>query len=273
MHYFKNITIKCTVLKDGLCLGWLFYMFNNTITFQLATHFLSRIALRLEFLFKIINQASYESHEVIHRFALKNIIEIVDVLEKPELKSRFLKELIRIEHVLNKNNLIENTQILSDLSRQIHILNHVPGRFSNSIHEDEFLRTLRQIHHPNTKECEFNSPHLVLWFNSDPLLRQQTIAEWVHCLKDLEQTVTIYLSLLREATQYIPITAHNGFYQHSVSPKSVNHLILLKMDKSMGITPKLQLGHHSLTIRLYELATAHEISDVTVNMEIAFCQI
>lgn len=59
-------------------------MYNNTVTFQLATHFLSRIALRLEFLFKTINQTCNESHEVIHRFALKNIIE------KLELESRFL---------------------------------------------------------------------------------------------------------------------------------------------------------------------------------------
>lgn len=248
-------------------------MYNNTVTFQLATHFLSRIALRLEFLFKTINQACNESHEVIHRFALKNIIEIVEIIEKPELKSRFLKELIRIEHVLKKDNLIENTNLFNQLSTQIHVLNHVPGRFSNSIHEDEFLKTLRQIHHPNTKECEFNSPNLVLWFDSDPAIRQKTISVWLDCLKDLEYTVTIYLALLREATQYIPITAHNGFYQHSVSPKLVNHLILLKMDRSIGITPKLQLGHHSLTIRLYELTTAHEVRDAAIDMEIAFCHL
>jgi len=248
-------------------------MYDNTITFQLATHFLSRISLRLEFLFKTINQACGESHEVIHRFALKNIIEIIDIIEKPELKSRFLKELIRIEHVLKKNNLLNNNQLFDALANQIHILNHVSGRFSNSIHDDEFLRTLRQIHHPNTQDCEFNSPHLVLWFDSNPILRQQTISHWVSCLKDLEDTVAIYLSLLREATEYIPIKASNGFYQHGISPKAVNHLILLKMDKTIRLTPKLQLGHHSLTIRLYELTTAHEIRDKAVDMEIAFCQI
>lgn len=248
-------------------------MNDNTITFQLATHFLSRIALRLEFLFRIISEACTESHEVIHRFALKNIIEIAEVIEKPELKSRFLKELIRIEHVLKKPNLLNNPALLDQLSTQIHALNHVPGPFSNSIHEDEFLKTLRQIHHPNTKECEFNSPHLVLWFESDPMLRQKNMNHWLNCLKDLEDTVKIYLNLLRDATQYIHITAINGFYQHSVSPKAVNHLILLKMDKSLAITPKLQLGHHSLTIRLYELTTAQEIQDRSVDMEIAFSQI
>ncbi|WP_298625966.1 cell division protein ZapD [uncultured Legionella sp.] len=248
-------------------------MYDNTITFQLATHSLSRIALRLEFLFKTINQACSESHEVIHRFALKNIIEIINIIEKPELKSRFIKELIRIEHALKKPDFLKNDQLFDDLETQIHRLNHVSGRFSTSIQDDEFLRTLRQIHHPNTKECEFNSPHLVLWFESEPDIRQKTITQWVNSLKDLEDTVSIYLSLLREATHYIPITAVNGFYQHNISPRSANHMILLKMDKSMGITPKLQLGHHSLTIRLYELITAHEIRDKSIDMEIAFCQI
>lgn len=248
-------------------------MYNNTITFQLATHFLSRIALRLEFLFKTIDQACHESHEAIHRFALKNIIEIIEIIEKPELKSRFIKELIRIEHVLKKPNEHTNMNQLDNLGTQIHILNHVPGRFSNSIHDDEFLRILRQIHHPNTKECEFNSPQLVLWFDSDPLLRQQAISQWLSCLRDLQDAVTIYLSLLREATHYIPITAYNGFYQHSLSPQNINHLILLRMNKSIASSPKLQLGHHSLTIRLYELATANEIRDKNIDMEIAFCQI
>lgn len=248
-------------------------MYKDVIIFQLATHFLSRIALRLEFLFKTINQACNESHELIHRFALKHIIEIVDVIEKPELKSRFLKELIRIEHVLKKNTFIDNKVLLDNLVTQIHSLNHSSGGFGNPIHKDEFLKTLRLIHHPNTKECEFNSPHLVLWFDLDPLVRQKAIIQWMKHLKDLEQTVMIYLSLLRESTQYIPITAYNGFYQHNVSPKSVNHLILLKMDKTMGITPKLQLGHHNVTIRLYELATANEVRDKIINMDIAFCQI
>lgn len=248
-------------------------MYNDTITFQLATHFLSRIALRLEFLFKIINQACNESHEVIHRYALKNIIELINIVEKPELKSRFVKELIRIEHVLKKQTPINNQQLLNELETQIHVLNNVPGRFSQKIHDDVFLKTLRQIHHPNTPECEFNSPNLVLWFDLDPATRQQTINQWLNELKDLESTVIIYLTLLRDITEYHPITAHNGFYQHGFAPKTTTHLILLKMRKSYRVTPQLQVGHNSLTIRLYESVSGLAIHDRNIDMEIAFCQI
>jgi hypothetical protein len=60
---------------------------------------------------------------------------------------------------------------------------------------------------------------------------------------------------------------------HEWNTKTINHLILLKMDKSLRITPQLQLGHNNLTIRLYELASASAIHDRTIDMEIAFCQI
>lgn len=247
-------------------------MSDHTITFQLATHFLSRMALRLEFLFKTINQACFESHEVIHRFALKSILEIIDIIDKPELKSRFIKELIRIEHVLKKKERL-NLALFTPLENQIHALNQVSGKFGYGLHEDNFLRTLRQIYQPNTQECEFNSPHLVLWFDLDPCLRQKSLINWISCLRDLQDTVAVYLSLLRKTVEYIPITALNGFYQHSISPKSVNHLILLRVNKTLGLTPKIQLGHHSLTIRLYELITAKEIHNTSVNMEIAFCNL
>lgn len=248
-------------------------MHDDTITFQFATQFLSRIALRLEYLFNMINQACYESHEIIHRFALKHIIELIDMIEKPELKSRFIKELIRIEHVLKKDPDNNQAPILDNLATQIHRLNQVPGSFGTSIYDDEFLKTLRQIHHPHTKECEFNSPQLVLWFASDVLLRQQTISRWLGCLNDLEDTVSIYLALLRNTAEYRLVHAQHGFYQQAMSPKATNHLVLLKMNKHMGITPKLQVGHNNLTIKLYELSTAREVHESTTEMEIAFCHI
>lgn len=248
-------------------------MYKDTITFQLATHFLSRIALRLEFLFKIINQASNESHEVIHRYALKNIIELINIIEKPELKSRFIKELIRIEHVLKKLAPLDKQELLSEVEEQIHILNNVPGRFSQSIHDDMFLKSLRQIYHPNTPECEFNSPSLVLWLDLDAQTRQHSFNQWLNQLKDLESTVIIYLSLLRTMTEFQSITANHGFYQHSFAPKTINHLILLKMNKSLRVTPQLQLSHNNLIIRLYESVSALAIHDRSIEMEIAFCQI
>ena len=48
---------------------------SSTIVFQLATQFLSRIALKLEFLLQSLNQACHESHEI-------SLAESLDQAEK-----------------------------------------------------------------------------------------------------------------------------------------------------------------------------------------------
>jgi len=77
-------------------------MSNTIITFELATHHLSRIALTIEQMYQTIEEASKETHPLIHRYALDNLADLLVIVEKPELKSRFLKELVRIEHQLSK---------------------------------------------------------------------------------------------------------------------------------------------------------------------------
>src|SRR5690606_21383891 len=116
---------------------------QSTITFQLATHYLPKIALRLECLYQTIDQACEETHPVIHHYALKNVIEIIKLVEKPELKSGFLKELMRIEHVLNKSNTSLSKELYDSLHTQIQVLTHVVGRFGENIHNNPFLQSIR----------------------------------------------------------------------------------------------------------------------------------
>src|SRR4051812_15811958 len=104
-------------------------MSSDTITFQLATHYLSKAALRLECLLLTITQACQETHPVMHHYALKNIIEIIKLIEKPELKSRFLKELMRIEHTLKKVDHVISDTLYASLFVQVQFLTHAVGRF------------------------------------------------------------------------------------------------------------------------------------------------
>ena len=147
-------------------------MQSETITFQLATHFLSKLALRLESLFQIIHEASQAADRSIHRYAIKNMIEIMDMIEKPELKSRFIKELVRIEHVFNKCNTHVDEDLKAHLIRQIQILNHHSGNFGDVFAHEDFLKSLRQAHHPGSQECEFNNPQIIMWLDLASRQRQ-----------------------------------------------------------------------------------------------------
>jgi len=248
-------------------------MHPDTITFQLAIHYLPKVALKLECLFLTIEQACEETHPIIHHYALKNIIEIIKLIEKPELKSRFLKELMRIEHILNKTQLTVSNTLYANLFVQVQFLNHVAGRFGETIHNDPFLQSLRVAQTGQNNDCEVHSPQLLLWLESEPEQRQQDLVGWLKQLRSLYDTVVVYLSLLRNTATFDKIDMFNGFYQRSLPSRTSCHLILLRMNKDSGIVPKMQLGHHGLSLRLCEANSMHELSRTNTAVDLAICQL
>jgi cell division protein ZapD len=248
-------------------------MYDETITFELATHFLPKIALRLECLYQTINQAREETHPVIHHYALKNLIELISLIEKPELKSRFLKELMRIEHALIKTGEKVSVELFSSLHIQIQILTHVVGRFGENIQGNPFLQSIKQAQQTQLYDCDMYSPQLLLWLESDPMLRQRDLAKWLNNLKALQTTVNLYLALLRDTAEFSKIEMFNGFYQRPLQQKNSCHLILLRIDKSFGIVPRMQLGHHGLSLRLCDLSTMREVRETEARLDLALCQL
>ena len=248
-------------------------MRRDTITFQLATHFLPKIALRLESLFLTIEQACTETHPIIHHYALKNIDEILKLIEKPELKSRFLKEFMRIEHALNKSDTIISNTLYADLFLQIQQLSHVIGRFGEKINNNAFLQSLKTTQPLSQNDCELHSPQLLLWLESNAKKRQEDLISWLNKLSTLHDTVTIYLALLRNTAHFDTIDTPNGFYQRSLPSAASCHLILLRMHKNSGILPKMHIGHHGLSLRLYDASSMHDIRHTDALIDLAICQL
>lgn len=247
-------------------------MYTGTITFQLPTHYLSKVAVKLEYLYLSVKQASQENHPSIHHHALNNIIEMLTLIEKPELKSRFLKELMRIEHVLNRLSWVDSKNLQENLHHHIQFLSHVVGRFGGEIHQEAFIQSIKAMQTTQHNDFEMYSPQLLLWLASTSSLRRENLILWLNHLEVLYSTVSLYLTLLRTTAQFNPIDMRNGFYQCSLPPKHHCHLILLRMGKK-GIVPQIQLGHHGLSLRLCDLATMREIKETNITFDLAVCQL
>ena len=244
------------------------------MVFQLAVNFLSKIALRLERLFVAIDQACHEKNPIIHHYALKNIIEIIKLIEKPELKSRFVKEFMRIEHAVHKSQIRLSDDNYARLFMQAQVLNHLAGRFGEAIHQDPFLQSIRLAQTAHVSECELHAPQLLYWLESPSSKRQVQLTLWLQHLQVLWDTVSIYLGLLRDTAQFTPIELVNGFYQCSLPSRSVQDLIVIKMSEPAAIIPKIQLGHHGLSIRLCDAYSMVELGQVKNSvLDLAICQI
>ncbi len=247
---------------------------SNLAVFEFAVHFLPKVALRLERLFSAVEDACHANQPIIHHYALKNIIEIIKLIEKPELKSRFIKELMRIEHVLNKSpHQISNARYAS-LFVQIQILSHLAGRFGGSIHEDLFLQSIRVAQASHNTDCELNSPQLLFWLDNDAKIRQENLLGWLSHLQILSDTVNTYLAILRDIARFESITMQNGFYQRSLPPRVTYQLILIRMKRAENVVPKVQLGQHGLSIYLCDAYTMQEVKNKRdLDVELAICQL
>lgn len=244
------------------------------MVFQLALHFLPKVALRLERLFLAISQACEVKNPIIHHYALKNIIEIIKLIEKPELKSRFVKELMRIEHVLNKSDIEISDVRYANLFVQVQVLSHISGRFGESIHLDPFLQSIRLAQSAHSSDCELQAPQLLFWLENDALARQKNLINWLNQLQVLGDTVNVYLSLLRDTAKFVPIEMRHGFYQQSLPHRASYHMILVRMHHQSNLVPKIQVGHHGLSLRLCDAYSMQEVSRETeVEVDLAICQI
>lgn len=249
-------------------------MQENHIVYQLAVNFLSKIALRLERLFVAIEQACQATNPIIHHYALKNVIEIIKLVEKPELKSRFVKELMRIEHAVNKSKTQISDASYARLFVQVQVLSHIAGRFGDAIHQDPFLQSIRLAQTAHASDCELHAPQLLFWLESPSKTRQAHLLNWVQQLQALLDTVTIYLSLLRDTAQFEPIELVNGFFQCSLPTRAAHQMILLRMLREDNIVPKIQIGHHGLSIRLCDAYSMQEVRHSPIStIDLAVCQL
>ena len=250
-------------------------MIEDFITYQLAMHYLPNISIRLERLFATIIQACTEKHPVIHHTALTNIVEIIQIIEKPELKSRFIKEFMRIDHFLIKStNCIPNLphDFKQEVALKIQLLQQLSGKFGENIHQDGFLQSIRVAQTPNNNDLEINAPQLVYWLAHDTKYRQTNLQHWIQQLHTLYAIVKIYLTFLRSIAIFQQIMLVNGYCHQPITNKATCQLILIKINKSNEIIPKIQLGHHGLSIRLYTGLDFKEIQESENILELAIAK-
>lgn len=239
------------------------------ITFQMSTHYLPKIALRLEVLFIRIKNASVEINTNAHHFALLSTLEMMKLIEKPELKSRFLKEFIRLEYVFNKAKVESFNDLLQDLQANIQTLSHHPGRLGVHLFHDPLLQSIRlsqsHLHH----DIEVDSPELLFWLENTVENRQTQIKTWIEALLPLYRIVAFYLTMLRESAEFITVNSHHGFYQQYIADKKACYFILVRFSKTLNLIPKIQIGHHGINIRFCDPLTMKEKHDVEAQFELA----
>lgn len=245
---------------------------TNIITFEMPMQPLVRSALKIESLLQDLQVACMESHPLLHQHALLSCSEIIHLTNKPEFKSHFLKEFIKITHLNDKTNATHNNKHITAIKSHIQHLGHRAEPFAYHLLKDPFIYALHNANVFNPKEMDYRSPRIILWMHADYKERQASFKKWIEALTPLLELIRTYLSFLRQGSVYEDISFHQGCYQCSL-PKHIScQLVSVHLAEEWQLIPKIQQGHNWLTIGLHDAFSITSKIEKPDKIALGICQ-
>jgi cell division protein ZapD len=234
---------------------------NPTIIFEEPLNECMRICLRLEFLLDQVTHNISGASQYASRTALASILEAVNVIDRPDLKSKFAKALSQHTNALyplkEKPHVDQKKleKILNELEELSQGLYCTQDKTAQLLRGNNFLGTIRQYMANPGGACPFTTHAYYLWLQNPSNIRQEKLCEWFNEFNQIHRIIKILLKLIRESTLPQKLVAYKGYYQQTLDPKLEYHLIRISLPEDKQIYPEISVGRHRLNIRFMELNT------------------
>ncbi|MDQ2993892.1 MAG: cell division protein ZapD [Pseudomonadota bacterium] len=229
-----------------------------TITFEQPLNEHIRLGLRLEHLFKQIEDNINCDGEWRSRFALSALLETLNVIDRPDIKTKFTKALSQQATTLAQlegSPHVDQTalrQILNELDQLIDVLYTTPGKIGQNLRENDFLNTIRQYSYNPGGACNFSLPAYQLWLQQSKEIRIQSLTTWFDHFTHLRAAVRLLLQLIRSSGNNTIITAKEGFFQQALDPNLPCELVQVTLPAHSRIYPEISVGRHRMSVRFLE---------------------
>lgn len=230
---------------------------NETIIYDQPLNEIIRVCLRLEQLFEQIDHQLNDTSLLGTRNIITYIINVLHLLDRPDLKAKLAKELshvlsnlLRYGHhpMVDSQSLVDLTQQLEELSRN---LIDSSGKIGHRLRDIELLNMLRLHLASPGGGCSFDIPLYHYWLQQPPEIRQTTIADWLNEFTQIRSAVALLLDLVRKNGKVEHKTAIHGFHQELLDPQSNLRMIRIGIAREVSAYPEISIGRHFLSVRFY----------------------
>lgn len=229
-----------------------------------------RTYLRLEQLFRRLDELIVRTHPLDHHFSITTLFEIMEVAARADLKSDLLKDLERQNQLLESyrgNPAISITALNGILGQIEHctlgIQDHT-GKAGQTLTENLWLMNLRKRIGIPGGTCSFDSPSYHAWQHYDTHVRQQVLQNWTTTLAPFAESIHLLLRLLRNSGSPQKVAAENGVFQQNLPPGRSFQILRLAINPALHLIPEISANHLVLAVRLMRL---HESSQLVAYAE------
>lgn len=232
-------------------------MNNDAIIYEQPLNELVRVCLRLEQLFLQVDYYSKDTSILGSRNVIVNIISLLNLLDRPDLKAKLAKELSHQVTILSK---LENVphidgaklkQLLTQLDELAHWFIESSSKIGQKLRDIELLNNLRLHLASPGGGCSFDIPVYHYWLQQPNEIRQRTLSTWLEEFSQVRLAVVLLLQLIRESSKPQSKMAEKGYYQEMLDPQTNLRLIRVAIPKDAPTFPEISISRHFVSVRFF----------------------
>lgn len=256
-------------------------MQEHLITYEQPLNEHIRVCLRLEHLFNQILNNIETPTEWGSRATLTALLETLNVIDRPDLKTKLTKALTQHAATLTQLEVLPQVdstklkQVLNELDRLIDKLYATQGKIGQNLRNNEFLNSIRRHLYNPGGVVNFSNPGLQLWLHKAPEDRIEDLKSWLKEFDQLIDVVILILRLTRESNTANEKLADNGFYQQALDPNTSCEMIRVSVPIEANLFPEISVGQRRLSIRFLQ-PNCHDQgrakqTDINLNFKLTCC--
>ncbi|WP_457913758.1 cell division protein ZapD [Candidatus Gillettellia adelgis] len=246
---------------------------SPSVLFEYPLNEKMRTWLRIEFLLQQLHGEQSLTVTPIALTFFRTLSDLLDILERGEVRAELLKELERQQQKLLAwvdvpgvdMSLIDH--LCSQLKTRSAALIAAP-RLGQALREDRLISLVRQRLSIPGGCCSFDLPTLHMWMHASQKDRDVNVAHWLQTLAPLNQALTMVLALIRKTGSFRNQISLNGFFRGNAEGADLLHL---SIKLAQQLYPQIS-GHKTrYAIRFLPLDSAHGIVPERLAFELAYC--
>lgn len=254
-------------------------MADNKVVYEQPANELTRVILRLEFLFQRLEHALAVGTVWDSRNAIEHILDVLAILDRPDLKTRLTKELQRYLNIFSR--IPEHDDVDSEslgsiklcLRNLIHRMAQIPGKLGQTLREHEFIGYLYQQRGQVGGICSMDSAEYQHWLHLSAEQRHHDLSKWFESLSLAHSIVKVLLNIIRESNIPTQRVAQIGFYQTSIEARALCQLVQVILPNQCHVFPRISVGKHRVGINFYVYSPNGQSTKATedIAFELMYC--
>lgn len=231
---------------------------ERPVVYEHPLHERVRTFLRLEFLFEQVGYHAARDSIWSSRAAISNLLDILAIISRGDIRSDVLKELEKHATVLGQYQFRPDVDtgrlnaLLETIASLRQSLGAAGGQLAQSLKDNEFLNAVKHRSGIPGGTCEFDLPDYSYWLHRSHDDRLKDFQSWLSSLEPLKNAIRELLWLTRESAQPNEENAHSGMFQKSLEKGVSCQLIRVTMMPLSRCFPEISGSRHRFTIRFLD---------------------